>query len=334
MPHRTDSGTHHACCAPAAGKSADSTGHGPDAGRPDEADRRAEFEAALVAVPGGTFTMGDESRWAYPGDGEGPCHPVTVDAFAIGRYAVTNADFAAFVADTGYRTDAEKYGWSFVFAGLLPPDMPPTRAVVNAPWWRQVEGADWAHPFGPDSDVGTLADHPVVHVSWEDARAFCAWSGTRLPTEAEWEYAARAGSTGPFPWGEDFEPGGQRQMNVFTGEFPRTAPGAHLGTMPVNAYAPNGFGLYNTTGNVWEWCSDFFSPDYYRHSPEANPAGPDLGRDRVMRGGSYLCHLSYCRRYRVSARQGSEPVSSTGNLGFRVVGDIPVRCGPSGPTTG
>ncbi|MCC3314693.1 formylglycine-generating enzyme family protein [Nocardia africana] len=323
MPHRTDSGTHHACCAPAAGKSAESTGPGADAGRPGETDRRAEFEAALIAVPGGTFTMGDESRWAYPGDGEGPCHPVTVDAFAIGRYAVTNADFAAFVADTGYRTDAEKYGWSFVFAGLLPPDMPPTRAVVNAPWWRQVEGADWAHPFGPGSDVGALADHPVVHVSWEDARAFCAWSGTRLPTEAEWEYAARAGSTGPFPWGEDFEPGGQRQMNVFTGEFPRTAPGAHLGTMPVSAYAPNGFGLYNTTGNVWEWCSDFFSPDYYRHSPEANPTGPDLGRDRVMRGGSYLCHLSYCRRYRVSARQGSEPVSSTGNLGFRVVADIP-----------
>ncbi|WP_084510338.1 formylglycine-generating enzyme family protein [Nocardia lijiangensis] len=302
------------CCAPTARRTAHTAAPtGTEVGGP--------APATLVPLPGGTFLMGDESAWAYPGDGEGPRHEVTVDPFAIDRYTVTNAAFAAFVDATGYRTDAERYGWSFVFAGLLPEDAPPTRSVAGAPWWRQVEGAEWRRPSGPGSHIDDVLDHPVVHVSWDDAQAYCTWSGTRLPTEAEWEYAARAGSADPFPWGPDFEPDGQPRMNVFRGRFPRTDPGAHLGTLPVDAFAPNDFGLHNVTGNVWEWCADWFSSDYYRHSPAQNPTGPATGAGRVMRGGSYLCHRSYCRRYRVSARQGSEPVSSTGNLGFRVAQD-------------
>jgi formylglycine-generating enzyme required for sulfatase activity len=265
--------------------------------------------------------MGDESMWAYPGDGEGPVHDVELDAFSIDAYAVTNDEFARFVTATDHVTDAERYGWSFVFAGLLPDDFPPTRGVAHAPWWRQVEGATWEHPEGPGTDVGDRENHPVVHVSWNDAQAFCKWSGTRLPTEAEWERAARGGVEGlAFPWGDDLEPGGRHRMNVFQGTFPadNTAADGYLGTAPVDAFEPNGFGLYNPTGNVWEWCADWFDPSYYAQSPEHAPTGPRTGTARVQRGGSYLCHLSYCRRYRVAARMGSEPESSTGNLGFRV----------------
>jgi formylglycine-generating enzyme required for sulfatase activity len=264
--------------------------------------------------------MGDDSVWSYPGDGEGPVHEVEVGKFAIDRFAVTNEAFAAFVAATGHVSDAERYGWSFVFGGLLPDDFPDTRAVVGSPWWRQVYGADWRHPHGPQSNLLGCLDHPVVHVSWADAQAYCAWTGTRLPTEAEWECAARAGSTGPFPWGEALEPGGEQRMNVFQGSFPNhnECADGFSGTAPVHAFAANAFGLHNVTGNVWEWCQDWYDQDYYARSPQANPVGPSEGTNRVMRGGSYLCHHSYCRRYRVSARQGAEPGSSAGNVGFRV----------------
>jgi formylglycine-generating enzyme required for sulfatase activity len=274
----------------------------------------------MVTLPGDTFFMGDDSTWAYPNDGERPAHRVRLTAFAIDRYTVTNQLFAAFVEATGYVTDAERYGWSFVFASFLPGDFPPTRAVVGAEWWRQVHGADWRHPEGPQSTVDERAYHPVVHVSWTDAQAFCGWTGTRLPTEAEWEYAARGGRTAPFPWGDQLEPDGTHRMNVFQGRFPseNTCADGFAGTAPVDTYEPNRFGLHNMTGNVWEWCHDWYSPDYYRESPTEDPRGPGAGTHRVMRGGSYLCHDSYCRRYRVSARQGSEPASSTGNLGFRV----------------
>jgi formylglycine-generating enzyme required for sulfatase activity len=267
--------------------------------------------------------MGDESPWAYPGDGEGPVHEVSLGTFAIDPCTVTNEAFARFVDATGHVTDAERFEWSFVFGGLLPDDFPPTRAVVGAEWWRQVYGADWGHPAGPGSSVDASLDHPVVHVSWSDAQAYCAWSATRLPTEAEWECAARAGGTGPFPWGDELEPAGEHLMNVFQGTFPgrNECADGYAGTAPVDAFAPNAWGLHNVTGNVWEWCADWFDVATYAHSTSDDPRGPDGGTHRVMRGGSYLCHRSYCRRYRVSARQGSEARSSSGNVGFRVVAD-------------
>jgi formylglycine-generating enzyme required for sulfatase activity len=193
-----------------------------------------------------------------------------------------------------------------VFAGLLPDDFPPTRAVAAAPWWRQVEGACWRRPEGPHSDVEARMDHPVVHVSWNDATAFARWAGKRLPTEAEWECAARGGLEGkPFPWGDELEPGGRHRMNVWQGRFPdqNTLADGFYGTCPVDAFEPNGYGLHNTTGNVWEWTADWHDA--------ARPA------DRGARGGSYLCHESYCRRYRVSARNPMTADSSSGNVGFR-----------------
>jgi len=257
-------------------------------------------------------------------DGEGPPHAIELAPFWIDACAVSNADFAAFVDETGRVTEAERFGWSFVFAGLLPDIFPDTRAVASAPWWRQVFGADWRHPDGPQSSLEGRMDHPVVHVSHDDALAFCAWAGKRLPTEAEWEYAARGGlERRAFPWGDDLEPGGKHRMNVWQGAFPgeNTCADGWYGTAPVDAFPPNGYGLHNMTGNVWEWVADWFDAGYYARSPRRAPAGPDGGTHRVMRGGSYLCHESYCRRYRVAARSANTPDSSTGNLGMRCARD-------------
>ncbi|WP_245156152.1 SUMF1/EgtB/PvdO family nonheme iron enzyme [Nocardioides sp. 503] len=240
---------------------------------------------------------------------EWPVREVTLGPYRVARCAVTTAEFGEFVAATGHRTDAERFGWSFVFGAFLPDDFPPTRGVAAAPWWRQVPGADWAHPEGPHSDLRERGDHPVVHVSRTDAEAYAAWRGARLPTEAEWEHAARGGLAGqPFPWGSELEPGGEHRMNVWQGTFPQHDTGADgwRGTCPVDAFAPNAHGLHNTTGNVWEWCAGQWSP---------------ADASAVSRGGSYLCHASYCRRYRVSARQPQSPDSSTGNLGFRLAAD-------------
>lgn len=279
----------------------------------------------LVALAGGDFWMGASDGDGDPADGEGPVHLVQLRPFAIAPTTVTNADYAAFCDHSGYVTLAEADGWSFVFGGLLPDDFPPTRGVAAAPWWRQVEGADWRHPVGPHSAFEEALDHPVVHVTWDDAVAYCRWSGTRLPSEAEWEYAARGGlDRQRFPWGDDREPAGEHRMNVFQGEFPvtNTAADGFVGTAPVRSFPANGHGLYETSGNVWEWCADWFSADTYRESerrsPCIDPAGPPGGTHRVMRGGSYLCHDSYCNRYRVGARSANTPDSATGNIGFRV----------------
>jgi sulfatase modifying factor 1 len=280
--------------------------------------------ATLVRLEGGLSTIGSEDRWAYPEDGEGPVKEVEVSAFSIGAHAVSNADFFRFVEETDYITDAERFGWSFVFAGLLPDDFPPTEGVVQAPWWRKVEGADWRHPEGPHSAIAERLDHPVVHVSWNDADAYCMSAGARLPTEAEWELAARGGlERKAFPWGDELEPGGEHRMNVWQGDFPsrNTAADGFVGTAPVSAFPPNGYGLFNMTGNVWEWTADWFHPTFRPRDRRRDPAGPRHGTGRVQKGGSYLCHHSYCRRYRVAARQGSTPDSSTGNVGFRCARD-------------
>ena len=275
-----------------------------------------------MAVDAGEFLMGSTDRYAYPDDGEGPLRRVRLDAFRVGPRAVSTAEFARFVGATGHVTEAERFGWSFVFAGLLPDDFPPTRGVQAAPWWRQVEGADWRRPEGPGSGVDDRRDHPVVHVSWNDAEAYCRWAEARLPTEAEWEYAARGGlEAKAFPWGDELEPGGEHWMNVWQGTFPRqnTLEDGFLGTCPTDSFPPNGYGLYNMTGNVWEWCSDWFSRDFHTRDKRTNPLGPRRGERRSTRGGSYLCHASYCRRYRVAARNSLEPDSTTGNTGFRCV---------------
>jgi formylglycine-generating enzyme len=274
-------------------------------------------------LEGGRFLMGHDLAEGYPEDGEGPMHEVELAPFSMDATTVTNSMFEVFAADTGYQTEAEQWGWSFVFAGFLPDDFPETRGVAQSPWWRQVEGSDWRRPEGPHSDLKDRLDHPVVHVSWNDAMAYCSWRGVRLPTEAEWEYAARGGlDQKRYPWGDDREPDGTHLMNVWQGEFPSTNTQAdgYAGTAPADAYLPNSFGLHNMTGNVWEWCSDWFHPDAYRHHGSSNPDGPPEGERKVMRGGSYLCHDSYCFRYRVAARSSNTPDSSAGNIGFRCVG--------------
>jgi formylglycine-generating enzyme required for sulfatase activity len=261
----------------------------------------------MIALPGGTFRMGNEDGNANPFDGEGPVREVRVDPFRIDPHTVTNAEFARFVDDTGYRTEAEHFGWSYVFKGLLSPeaaDAAPSPA--GTPWWRAVEGAAWNRPEGPGSDVGDRPAHPVVHVSWNDAAAYAAWAGKRLPTEAEWEYAARGGlDQATYPWGDELDPDGEIRCNIWRGAFPDQHDG-RPGPVAVDSYEPNAYGLYNTVGNVWEWCADPFTSS---------------GDARAMRGGSYLCHDSYCNRYRVAARSGNTPDSSTGNTGFRCAAD-------------
>ena len=274
----------------------------------------------MALIPEGSFRMGSEDQLAYSDDGESPVCDVVTAAYWIDACAVSNADFVAFIDETEYMTEAERFGWSFVFGGLLPDDFPPTEAVASAPWWRRVEGADWQHPEGLHSSIDGRLDHPVVHVSWNDAAAYAGWAGKRLPTEAEWERAARGGRDQEvFPWGNELAPGGEHRMNVWQGDFPQrnTLEDGYVGTAPVTSFAPNGFGLYNATGNVWEWTADWFHRTYRERDRRCDPAGPPRGTDRVQKGGSYLCHHSYCRRYRAAARQGSTPDTSTGNVGFR-----------------
>ncbi len=323
-------GDHDNCCAPARDDGPEHSGTSDrqaaqtSSAASSSGSVDAGLEVDLVEIPGGGFIMGTDEPYRYPDDGEGPAREITLSPFRISRYSVTNRQFATFVDATGHRTEAEQYGWSFVFHLFLPDDFPDTRAVAATPWWRQVYGADWAHPAGPQSNLDEIWDHPVVHVSWTDAQAFCSWAGVRLPTEAEWERAARGDLVQKkFVWGNEFHPEGRTMGNIFEGRFPveNTAEDGYVGTAPVDAFPGNGFGLHNMAGNVWEWCRDWFHSDFHATGPRTNPTGPPTGEAKVMRGGSYLCHDSYCNRYRVAARSSNTADSSTGNLGFRVAAD-------------
>ncbi|WP_373430058.1 formylglycine-generating enzyme family protein [Paenibacillus sp. GD4] len=281
----------------------------------------------MIRLEGGTFLMGTDNQEGFPEDGEGPVRSVTLKPFYIDPCTVTNAEFQAFIDATGYKTEAEQFGWSFVFHLLVPPETAKkvSQVVQKTPWWWNVEGASWKHPEGPESSIEARPDHPVVHVSWNDAMAYCQWSGKRLPTEAEWEYAARGGLVQKkYPWGDILKPEGKHMCNIWQGKFPdkNNASDGYQGTAPVRAFEPNGFGLYQVSGNVWEWCSDWFSRDYHLKASTTDPQGPSAGQARVMRGGSYLCHKSYCNRYRVAARTANTPDSSTGNIGFRCAADV------------
>jgi sulfatase modifying factor 1 len=279
-------------------------------------------------LDGGNFLMGTDSSQAFEKDGEGPVRTVVLDAFHIDIYPVTNAQFSEFVKATDYRTESERLGWSFVFQGHIPPEQYPELVrdtVPGANWWCKVEGADWRHPEGPDSSIQTRGQYPVTQVSWNDALVYCAWAGKRLPTEAEWEYAARGGLEQKlYPWGDELTPEGRHLCNVWQGEFPvlDLAEDGYAGTSPVDSFPPNGYGLFSVTGNVWEWCNDWFDPLYHVTATRTNPIGPPQGVSRVIKGGSYLCHRSYCNRYRVAARTSNTPDSATTNMGFRCVRDV------------
>ena len=285
----------------------------------------------MALIPAGEFQMGTDGDYGFPLDGEGPAHAVKLAAFYLDVTCVTNEQFNAFVNATGYKTESERFGWSFVFFGHLSAKQQATAVrlrVLGSEWWCRVDGATWRHPEGPGSHIKQRWAHPVVQVSWSDAVAYATWVGKRLPTEAEWEYAARGGlAQKRFPWGDELEPEGRHRMNVWQGVFPtaNTEADGHFGPAPVKSYRANGYGLYQMTGNVWEWCADWFDAATYRRNargqPCVNPTGPGTGDRRVMRGGSYLCHASYCNRYRTDARSSNTPDSATTNLGFRCARD-------------
>lgn len=281
----------------------------------------------MILIPGGTFLMGTDDKEGFPADGEGPARNVTLSTFLIDATAVTNKQFALFIKETNYVTDAERFGWSYVFHSFVSKETGEkvTQVATQTPWWWVVDGADWSHPEGPESHVDERLDHPAIHISWNDADAYCRWAGKRLPTEAEWEYAARGGLVQKrYPWGDELKPGGEHRCNIWQGKFPdkNHASDGYAGTAPVKSYQPNGYGLYNMSGNAWEWCEDWFTPDYHLSSGSLNPRGPVSGVARSMRGGSYLCHKSYCNRYRVAARSKNTPDSSAGNIGFRCAADF------------
>jgi formylglycine-generating enzyme len=302
----------------------------------------------MVWIPGGEFTMGTDAAIGW--DDEKPAHRVKVNGFFLDETEVTNSQFRDFVDATRYVTTAEKAPDVDEISRQLPPGTspppkemlvpgslvftPPNRAVdlTQVSWWEWTPGACWKHPEGPGSNLDGRDDHPVVHVSWDDAVAYCKWAGKRLPTEAEWEFAARGGlDNKPYTWGDE-KPGagGKWQCNIWQGEFPGTntkADGFER-TAPVKSFAPNGYGLHDMAGNVWEWCADWYDRELYRKRAgklTANPIGPDATNDplhpfetrRVQKGGSFLCADNYCTRYRPSARHGCSPDSGMSHVGFR-----------------
>ncbi len=312
---------------------------------------RSEAPPGMVWIPGGRFRMGGNDPLSHPN--EGPVHEVEVTGFYIDVHEVTNAQFQAFVEATGHRTTAETVpSLEEIMAQVAPGTPPPDPSVLVpgsllftmsagvvpldnlAGWWKWQEGTQWRHPEGPGSTLDGLEQHPVVHISWHDAMAYCAWAGKRLPTEAEWEYAARGGLDGqPNVWGAAPLDEAAPVCNTWQGPFPyeNTLADGFLRTAPVGSYAANGWGLVDMAGNVWEWCSDWYAADQYvrlaRNEVCCDPQGPDAGwnpaepyaQGRVTKGGSFLCSDSYCASYRPSARRGTPPDTGTSHIGFRCV---------------
>ena len=282
----------------------------------------------MIKLDGGKFLMGTDYPKGFPADGEGPVREITLDPFWIDAAPVTVDEFRFFVDKTGYVTESERFGWSFVFQGQVPEGeyrKIVDDTVLHHEWWCKVNDSDWRRPEGPGSDVKGREGHPVTHVSWNDAAEYAQWAGKRLPTEAEFEYAQRGGTVQQiFWWGDELEPGGKHFCNVFQGDFPDhdLAADGYAGTAPIDAFPANPYGMLSSIGNVWEWCADWFSPDYHVTAATHNPVGPPEGSGKVMKGGSYLCHESYCNRYRIGARTSNTPDSATTNLSFRCVRDV------------
>lgn len=282
--------------------------------------RESKASCEKVAIPGGMGLVGT-NKPALELDGEAPATKKKIAPFKMDACTVTNERFAAFVEETGYVTDAERIGDSFVFYSLLEPELREGPVFEAAPWWRIVKGAFWKMPYGPGGKEGLPPDHPVVHVTWNDATAFAAWAGGALPSEAQWEHAARGGYLDVrFPWGDeepndhDFFP-----CNIWQGRFPERnlVLDGYLGTAPAQSFEPNGYGLYNMVGNVWEWTCDPFKVKSLKKSVRAAHAGKE--GYKLSKGGSFLCHASYCYRYRIAARTASSPDSSASHQGFRLV---------------
>ncbi|MFT4068027.1 formylglycine-generating enzyme family protein [Paraburkholderia sp.] len=315
-PRFRDAGAPRACCTPHRSAQSDCRSE------PRDAVAEPGYEGTLIQLKGRAFEMGTDAVEGFASDGEGPARRVFVADFALGATTVTNREFGAFVRATGYITTAEQIGTSFVFYLQVTASRREQmrRVAPGLHWWLDVEGACWQRPEGPGSHIHDRPGHPVVHISWDDAQAYCAWAKCRLPTEAEWEFAARGGLIGKrYPWGDVLEPDGRARCNIWQGDFPRSSTAEWgIGPMHADAFEPNGLGFYNMSGNVWEWCADWFSPQYHALTEPDDPRLDVPTGKRSMRGGSFLCHDSYCNRYRVAARSSNTPTTSASNIGFRV----------------
>jgi len=307
------------CCLP----SAPDCGAQSTAAQLPQPDRlRSLLEHDFVTLGGGLFRMGSDAVDCIPGNGEGPARDVWLSPFGLAAATVTNAQFGAFVRATHHVTDAERVGSSFVFWLQLPEPLRQQAQPVSRriPWWIEVLDACWQRPEGLGSHIAERPDHPVVHVSWHDAQAYCRWAACRLPSEAEWEFAARGGMAGTrYSWGDASPFAPSPRCNIWRGGFPDApAPDWPVGTVVALAFDPNPFGLHNMLGNVWEWCEDWFDPAYHGITSSADPLQQKTSGQRSLRGGSFLCHDSYCNRYRVSARTGNTALTTASNIGFRV----------------